>query len=236
MTLLSDLSGMLLFRAASLRARAQRRGMMAGIVWFALGFLAFVEIRRHVYAALPEMAAVPSGPMGYVFDLKLFQVVFFVTIIYVPVIIALAGAMGGRNRAPASCGREYRGQMSVFLPLWGTLFLIAAPVQYLAPQFLVVGIVGVSVGMSTLLTLLGVYTFWAVKRLNDLSAAQSLGALALSCATLPLYYLLLSFPYAFLSAVLASLAYAGFRFIRRRLRSRRTSRSGAPDPRIRVQR
>ena len=216
MTLLSDLSGMLLFRATSLRERAQRRGITAGVLWFALGLLAFAEIRRHVYAALPEMAAVPSDLIGYVFNLKLFQVVFFATIIYVPAILALAGAMGGRNRAPAFFGREYRGQISVFLPLWGTLFLIAAPVQYLAPQFLVVGIVGVSVGMSTLLTLLGIYTFWAVKRLNDLSAAQSLGVLALSCATLPLYYLLLSSPYAFLFAVLVSLSYAGFRFIRRR--------------------
>lgn len=216
MTLLSDLAGMLLFRAAGLLARAAGRGLVAGLVCFSLGFFAFVEIRRHVYAALPEVSVVASGPLDYVLNLHLFQIIFFVTVIYIPAIVIFAHAIRGESQGSAPRQRDYAGHLSALLPLWGVLFLIAAPLQYLAPQFLVIGIVGISIGLLTLLTLLGIYTFWAVRRLNGLSSIQALGVLALSCVTLPLHCLLVSFPYIFLSAVLASLAYAGFRFIRRR--------------------
>jgi hypothetical protein len=58
------------------------------------------------------------------------------------------------------------------------------------PEFLVVGVVGISIGLAVLLVLLATYTVWAVQRLNSLSLVQALGVFCLSWFTLPVYYLL----------------------------------------------
>ncbi len=190
MIFLADLLGMLAFRTPALQSRAERRSFLAGIVCFTLGFLAFVLVRNTVYAGLPEVASVQTGRLSGFLRLNLIQAVLFVSLIYVPVIVLLSKTISGKERGFWVTALEYRAHGSALLPLWGLLLLIAAPLQHFAPQFLVVGIVGVSAGMFALLVLLAAYTVWAVKQLNCLSVTQAVGAFCLSWFTLPVYYLI----------------------------------------------
>jgi hypothetical protein len=192
MTILRDLLGVLAFRTRALQALAGRQAFVMGLVCFSLGFLAFVLVRNTVYAALPELAADQAGPVRAFFRLNLIQAVLFVSLIYVPAIAFLSNAISGGGRGFSMTALEYPSHGSVLFPLWGFLLLIVAPLQYFAPQFLVVGVVGVSVGMFVLLVLLATYTVWAVQRLNSLSLIQALGVFCLSWFTLPIYYLLTS--------------------------------------------
>ena len=68
-----------------------------------------------------------------------------------------------------------------------------APLQYFAPQFLVIEDFGISIGMLVLLPLILIYTLWSIKQLNYLSAAQTFAVFALSWFTLPVYYFLTAF-------------------------------------------
>jgi len=192
MTYLPDLLGVLAFRARALRALAERRLFVKGLVCFTLGFLVFALVRNAVYASLPEMAADQGGPVRAFFCLNLIQAVLFVSVIYVPAIVLLSNAISGGGRGFSMTGAEYRSHGSALLPLWGFLLLIVAPLQYFAPQFVVIGVVGISVGMCVLLALLAAYTLWAIQRLDSLSLIQALGVFCLSWFALPVYYLLTS--------------------------------------------
>ena len=211
MNLLRDLLGMLAFRKRAVRAQAERQALACGIVCFSGGFLAFSTIRNVVYASLPDLV----GQFEFTgIVLHLIQTAVFATLIYIPAVIILSNAISGDGLGVAISRQEYRGHASAMLPLWGIIFLIDAPLQYCAPQFLVIGVVAISVGMIVLLPLLLSYTLWAIKELNYLSPARASAVFILSFFTLPLYYLVTSFIFALPFFILFPLLYVGYHRIR----------------------
>ncbi len=220
MTFLANLPGMLAFRTRALRVQAGQRVLLWGVVCFALGFLAFVTVRNSVYADLPELSSGASEPVYSFLRLNLVQAVVYALLVYIPSIILLSNAMSGNGPGPSVSRQEYQSHGSVLLPLWGLIFLIAAPLQYFAPQFVVVGIVGISIGMCALLTLLGVYTVWAIRQLNYLSVAQALGVFAVSWFTLPVFFILTSFLFALPFFIMIPLMVLGYLWIQTRWASR----------------
>ena len=192
MTFFADLPGLLAFRTRALRSLAGRGALTAGVVIFSVGFLAYALVRNSVYANLPEVLAQRSGPIGSFFDLELLQVILFLMVIYIPVEIVLSRAIAGSGFNLSISKQEYKAHSSVLLILWGLLNLIAAPLQWLVPHFLIIGMLEISVGMLVRLFLVLSYTFWSIKHLSHLSTVQSLGVIALSCITFPVYYLFTS--------------------------------------------
>lgn len=190
MTFLADLFGLLAFRERALRSLAERGAFAWGMAIFAIGFLAYTLVRNSVYADLPEIVAHRSGPVGFFWDLNLVQSILFLLLIYIPGVIILSNAITERGRGFSVSREEYGEQSSVLLAAWGLLCLIAAPVQWLVPHFLIIGMLEISFGMLIRLVLVLTYTVWAIKQLNNLSPAQSIGVFVLSWFTLPVYYLL----------------------------------------------
>jgi tetratricopeptide (TPR) repeat protein len=211
MTLLRDLLGMLAFQKRALHAQADRHAFAFGVVFFSAGFLAFSAVRNAVYAVLPDFV----GPLDLADTLShLIRTVLFFLLVYVPAIIVLSNAISGDGLGFAVSRQEYRSQGSALLPLWGMLFLMDAPLQFFAPQFLIVGPFGISIGMLVLLPLLVVYTVWAIQQLNYLSLVQAVGAFALSWFTLPVYIFLASFFLALPLFILFPLIYVGYQWLR----------------------
>ncbi len=214
MTPPSSFPGMLAFRTQSLRAQAERRAPVTGVVCFSVGFLAYVLVRNSVYAALPEFWSEQSGLLGSFFNLNLIQAVLFLLLIYIPALVILSNAISGNGLGFSVSRPEYQAHASTFLPLWGMLFLIDAPLQYFAPQFLVIGAFGITIGMLALLILITIYTVWAIKQLNYLSLLQALGVFALSLFTLPVYYILTSFLFLLPFFFIIPLLYLGYQWLR----------------------
>jgi len=213
MTFLLDLLGMLAFQTRALRAQAQRQALLWGVICFTAGFLAFGIVRSSVYAALPEFA----GQSEYVdsfFHLNLIQALFFLLLVYIPAVIILGNAISGNGLGLAVSRQEYRSHASALLPLWGLLFLVDAPLQYFVPQFLVIQDFGITIGMLVLLPLILIYTLWSIKQLSYLSGAQALAVFALSCFTLPVYYLLTAFLMSLPFFIMIALLYFGYQWIR----------------------
>jgi tetratricopeptide (TPR) repeat protein len=121
--------------------------------------------------------------------------------------------------------QEYRAHGSAILLLWGVLFLIDAPLQHYVPQFLVIGIVGISVSMLVLLPLMLVYTLWIVKELNYLSISRTIAVFILSIFTLPIYYLVTSFIFALPFFILFPMIYLGYQWMRDYVASQSGERS-----------
>jgi len=214
MTLLANLFGMLAFRTAALRAQAERRAPVAGAVCFCVGFSSYTLVRNAVYAMLPEMAARRSGLVGAILDFQLLQALLFLLLIYVPAIIVISNAISGDGLGLTVSRQEYQAHLSAILPLWGILYLICAPLQWLVPHFLIIGPLEISIGMLLRSMLLLGYTYWAIKQLNYLSPVQALGVFFLSWLTAPLYYILTSFIYALQFFFLILLVYLGWQWIR----------------------
>jgi tetratricopeptide (TPR) repeat protein len=214
MRFLLDITGLLGFRTQSLRSLAERRAYIRGIVCFSAGFLAFVGIRNSVYASLLDPILEPPGLADSLFRLNIIQAVLFLLLVYIPALILLSNAISGDGMGFSISRREYQVHASVLLPLWGLLLLIAAPLQLLIPQFLVVEEFGISIGLFILLALITIYSFWAVKNLNYLSPIQALGVFALSWITLPVFYLLTAFIYTLSFIIMIPLFYWGFHWIR----------------------
>jgi tetratricopeptide (TPR) repeat protein len=213
MTFLYDLLGMLAFRKRALRAQAERQGLLSGVICFAVGFLAFSMVRNAVYATLPDLAG-QSELVNYSFLLRLAQIIFFLLLVYIPAVIIMSNAISGDGLGFAVSRQEYRAHGSALLPLWGLLFLLDAPLQYYAPQFLVLGVFGITIGMLVLLLLLIAYTAWGIQQLNYLSSAQAIGVFALSWFTLPVYYFLTSFLFMMPFFIMIPLIYVGYHWIR----------------------
>ncbi len=225
MIFLADLLGMLAFRVRALRAQAKRQFLIHGIVCFSAGFLAFVMVRNAVYATLPEvMVFRQAGLIPSVIRLNLIQAVLFLLFVYIPALIILSNSISGNSLGLFVSRQEYREHRSVLLPLWGSVLLIAAPIQWLMPQFLVIKMFGITVGMLVVLILTVVYTVWSVKQLNYLSLAQALGVFVLSWFTLPIFYLLTSFFAALPFFIMIPLLYLGYQWIREHFASQRNAR------------
>ncbi len=199
MTLLPDTLRLLAFRTRPLRAIAGRKAVITGLVWLSAGFLAFVLFRNSVYAGLQEpiRGVVNPGLLDSLFQLNLLQAVGFFAVIYVPAVIALSNVFAADGRGLTVSGEEYRRNGAVLFRLWGLLLLASAPVQWLAPQFLVLGaFFGISIGLLVLIVLLAVYSIWAIRELNFLPLPAALGVFAFSSITLPLFYAITAVFYA----------------------------------------
>jgi tetratricopeptide (TPR) repeat protein len=214
MMLISNLLGMLLFRTGSLRAQAERRSPAIGVLCFCAGFLAYVLVRNSVYAVLPELIARQSGLIDAFLDFQIVQALLFLLIIYIPAIIVISNAISGDGVGLSVSRQEYRAHISALMPLWGMLYLICAPLQWLMPHFLIIGLVEISVGMLIRSLLLLGYTFWAIKQLNYLSPVQALGVFLLTWFTAPLYYVLASFLFALPLFIMIPLIFFGYQWLR----------------------
>jgi hypothetical protein len=214
MTFLNNLLGMLALRTHALRAQAERRMLVGGIVCFAAGFWAYALARNSIIA---------------VFDFDLIQDVVFLMLVYIPAIILLSTAISGDGIGLSVSKREYQAHVSTLLPLWGMLLLIAALIQWVVSALWGIHGIQISVGPSALeeipvtgipfgmlvpLVLMLIYTLWAIQKLNYLSMAQSVGVLVLSGFALPIYFILISSIVALPFFIVIPLIYFGSQWIR----------------------
>lgn len=190
MIVLSDMCNMLAFRVASLRTQASRRMFAGSIACFSIGYLVYTLVRNRVYAVLVDPEALPAGLLRNLDNLHLIQVLVFLLAVYVPALLWIGRVIRGDIPGFSASLQEYRMHVSALLPLWGALFLISAPVQWMVPHFLGVGVVEVSIGYLLRSVLLSIYTVWAMRELNGLTTAQASVAFILSWITFPLLYLL----------------------------------------------
>jgi tetratricopeptide (TPR) repeat protein len=190
MKLLKNLLGVLGFRSQAIHSLAERQAVIGGIVWFVIGFLFYAYVRNFVYAELPELMIQKAGLLAVLSNLNIIQSILFLTFIYIPVIILGANVLSGNGIGFFMSGSEYRAHFSSLFPLWGVLSLIAAPLQWLIPHFLIIGMVEISIGIMIRSLLLVFYTLWAIRQLNYLSFVQALEVFAISWLTFPIYYLL----------------------------------------------
>ncbi len=225
MTILSDILCMLAFRTSALRAQAERRALVTGIICFCAGFLGYGLVRNSVYAALPELLTQQPGLIDSFFNFQLLQTLLFLLLIYIPGVIVLGNAISGDGLGLSVSRKEYQAHSSVLLPLWGLLYLICAPLQWLIPHFLIVGVVEISSGILIRSVLIVVYTLWAIKQLSYLSSVQALGVFALSWFTLPIYYVITSFIFALPLFIMIPLGYLAYQWIRGYLSSQTGERA-----------
>ena len=215
MTFLRDIPGLLCLRDESLRSLSSRNNAALPLGIFLAGFLTFGLVRNVIYAELREFRAA-AGPLDYLFRLNVFPALAYFALLLVPVLISLSNALAGDGLGFTVSRREYRAWLMVLLPLWGALFLVAAPVQWLLPHFLVLGEFGISMGLLVLSSLMIFYTIWGTGRLGSVPPPVSAAVVVLSCLTLPILYMLAGTPYA---ALLVLVVVASF-FLRRRLKAR----------------
>lgn len=212
MILFRDIPGSLAFQGRSLVRLARRRSFLPGLLFLSAGFLAYVLVRNTVYADLQPEYAMPSADLlARLLRLDLVQFILFLSVLYVPALIALGNALTAEGPGFTVSRDEYLAHASLLFPLWGAVFLIAAPVQWLLPYFVVLGPLGISIGLLFLSIALSVYTVWALGQWSRMSIAAAFGVFALSWITLPVFFLLSSFPVALPLFLLLPLAY----FIRR---------------------
>ncbi len=212
MTIVRTLAALLAFRAPALRTLAAKRAVILGCLYLASGFIVFVVIRNSVYATLREYPAgfEPPGLLEAMWKLNAIQMVLFLSLVYVPAVICLSNAIAGDGLGLTVSREEYQTQSSALLPLWGTIFLISAPLQLLLPQFLVIGFFGISLGLLTLIVSIAVYTIWAIRELNHISTVAAAAVFALSWATLPLFYVLSMFFFALPLFIIIPVLYIGY--------------------------
>jgi tetratricopeptide (TPR) repeat protein len=220
-----DIAGALAWRRRALRALAARGNAVTGVVLFGIGFMIFSLVRNYVYAELTESVILETGIWGRFARLNLLQAVLFVCVVYVPAIIALANAFGGDGLGWAVSRQEYRADLGVLGPLWGALLVVAAPLQVAFPQFLVIGVFGISIGLLALIVLLAAYTVWAIKELHYVPPVAAFGAFVLSWFTLPVFYVLTSFVFALPLFILIPVFY----LLMQRLQAAVRGRAGQKD-------
>jgi tetratricopeptide (TPR) repeat protein len=187
MNYLSDIIGVLAFRANAVRSLAERRAFGTGAVIFSFGYLVYTIWRNWIYASEFPDYYVPflESP-----QFLLIMSLAFLLILYIPALIILGNAFSGDGLGFSISKQEYQSHASVLLPLWGILFLATSPLQSLIPQFIPIGLMEIAFGKLLRSILLFVYTLWVLRRLSYLSWAQALGVFALSWFTLPLLFLL----------------------------------------------
>jgi tetratricopeptide (TPR) repeat protein len=199
---LREIPGLLLLREESIRCLAASRSLLLPLAVFLAGFVAFSLVRAVVYAELQEPQAA-AGPLGYLFSLNVVPALVYFALIVVPLLISLSNALAGDGLGFTVSRREYRAWLMVLLPLWGLLFLIAAPVQWLLPQFLILGEFGISIGLLVLSSLTIFYTIWAGGRLANVRPPVAAAVIVISCLTLPALHLLAARPYIALLILVA---------------------------------
>jgi tetratricopeptide (TPR) repeat protein len=205
MNFIREVARSLAFRSHALRVLS-KGSIAAGISIFCFGFLAFAEIRASVYAEFTEANILFSGLLGELLRSNLLQSVLFLLVAYIPAVIILSNTITGDSIGLMLSAEEYRTHVAALFPLWGALFLITAPLQWVLPQFLSVGVVDIGAAWLLLSLLLMAETAWAIRELNYLSLAAGLAVFALSAFTLPVFWVLtayiLSLPFFLLFPVL----------------------------------
>jgi tetratricopeptide (TPR) repeat protein len=206
MTSLRDIPGLVRLRDESLRSLAGRKSLIMPLGIFLAGFLVFGLVRSAVYAELREQQAA-AGPLDYVFALNVIPALVYFALILVPLLISLSNGLAGDGLGFTVSAREYRSWLAVLLPLWGLLFLVAAPVQWLLPHFLVLGEFGISIGLLVLSSLMIFYTIWSTGRLACVPPPTAAAAVVLSSLTLPVLYLLAARPYVALLVLVVAASF-----------------------------
>ncbi len=190
MTFLLDVLRTLAFRSRSLRALASRRAVVPAFVCLAIGFFAFVLMRSNVTQdTLHYVQARPSS-LEFFLDSHVLQMLLFLSLVYVPLIVALSNAFADDGLGFSISRSEYASHLSALFPLWGMLFLLGAP---LVPYFLTLGFLEISAGELWLMLAAVVYTVWAVKEMDYLPVAAALGVFLLSLLSLPVLFVLTNF-------------------------------------------
>jgi tetratricopeptide (TPR) repeat protein len=216
MNMLRDLMGILALRERALRAMASRKAILPAFFVFAAGFLAFVLVRNSVYAELrgdvPGLSSLSY--VGTFLRLNLVQALLFFSLVYIPSVVCLSNAIAGEGLGLSLSRAEYQSHVSVLFPLWGFLLLVAAPVQVVLPQFIVLGDFGISIGLLLFLVLTVVYTVWGIRELNHISTVAAVGAFALSWFTLPLFYVLSMFFFTLPLFIMIPVIYLAFQRFR----------------------
>jgi hypothetical protein len=207
MSLLQRFCGSLTFRRAPLRSLADSRLRAIPAVCLSAGFLAYLLVRDRVYAGLTGSVQPGAASRGVLLGLTWIVFLGFVFLVYLPFVIALSNAFAGDGLGFTLSKEEYRRHVSALLPVWGLLLLVVAPVQYLMPQFVVLGMVAISIAMLLLLPLFAVYTVWILSEVNAISLPLACGVFALSWLTLPVLYALASGGYIGLLALVPLLIY-----------------------------
>ena len=206
MTSLRDILGLMRFREESLRSLAAHRSPLLPLGIFLAGFLTFGLVRSLVYAELREQQAA-AGPLDYLFSLNAIPALVYFALILVPLLISLSNALAGDGLGFTVSLRDCRTWLMALFPLWGVLFLVAAPVQWLLPHFLVLGEFGISIGLLVLSSLMIFYTTWSTGRLAGVPPPMAAAVVVLSCLTLPVLYLLASRPYGALLALVVAVIF-----------------------------
>jgi tetratricopeptide (TPR) repeat protein len=227
MNTLRDMIGILGFQERALRAMASRMTFVPAIFGFAAGFMAFVMVRNSVYASLRAESHGLFSPsyLGSLLRLNLIQSILFFSIIYIPSVVCLSNAIAGEGLGLSLSRAEYRSHVAVLFPLWGSLLLIAAPVQLILPQFLVVGDFGISVGLLLFVLLAVIYTVWGIRELNHISTVAAVGAFTLSWVTLPVFYVLSTFFFTLPLFIMIPVIYLGFQRFRMHISEREGERA-----------
>ena len=221
MTILGELAALLRFRSRALRALSARGNVVVGAISFCIAYLVFVLVRNSVYLGIEE-PFIPTGPLQSILQINLLQMLLYLSVVYVPTVIVLGNAISRDGAGLSASREEYRAHLAALFPLWAILFLISAPLQLVFPQFLILGIVEISMGLLALILLLLVYTVWAIKELSYLSLPAALGVFILSWLTLPVFYLLTAFLLALPFFLLIPLFYVVLQRVRA-FESRRVS-------------
>jgi tetratricopeptide (TPR) repeat protein len=224
MIFLRNLLGSLAFRAGAVRALAEERAVVRGIVCLALGFLTFALVRSAVYLSSQESGIIEIGLFSSIFHLNIIQAILFFLIIYVPVVVLLSNSISGDGLGFYIPKKEYQAHISALFPLWGAIFLFSAPFQWFFlvpwPQLF-----GISLGLLVLVILMMAYSVWAIRELNYLSLAAGVAVFVLSWFTLPVFYALTAFLFALPLFILIPVIYLALQ----RLRTYSDSRAGERD-------
>ena len=192
MNFISDLAGMLAFRTLSLQSLAGRRMLAIAIICFSFGHIGYSLVRNRVYAPLFEIDPFSLDAFHFVWNLGILQTLFFLLAVYLPALVYFSSVVSGEESGIPEFRRGYRLYLSALLPLYGAVFMATAPVQWIIPHFLNVGILDVSLGYLIRSILIAVYTIWALKHLAGLRGAQACGAFMLTWVTFPILYLIYS--------------------------------------------
>ena len=224
MKVIIDLLRILAFDSGALRRLAESRAVGRGVLYLSAGYLTFMLVRNSVYAVLQEPGLQPSGLFELLLRTNLLETLLFLLLVYIPALILLGNSISGYGLGLSISKKEYETHVSALFPLWGLLFLVAAPLQRLAPQFLVLGggFLGISIGLLILFILILVYGIWSVRELNFVSVAAATGVFVLSGFTLSVFYFLTAVFLALPLFLMIPLFFLGYQ----RMRSYFSSQSG----------
>jgi len=214
MSFLLDLLAALAFQERALRALASRRSVLGGYLILGAGFLTLSLVRSLVYAEAEEVSPVRAGIIGSFFHLNLVQAILFLALIYIPAIICLSNAFAGDGLGFSFSRDEYQIHVSALFPLWGVLFLEATLLTWLAPGVLELGRFEIGFGLLALALIMVVYTVWAIKKINYISAPVAFAVFFLSWFTLPLFFVLTMFLFALPFFIMIPVAYMAFQRFR----------------------